>query len=166
MSAKTEPDNLKCLRFRRQIEQLVEKPGAAMGASLARHIETCPSCREYADEIAAAHYLLDRVKWRSMPAGTLALCNRQALKKLERQVRTSPKGAELAAAKPDSPAWEQAVIRISRGGVGIAAGLAVLAANWAVTSGLDQTQKQFQNLAQIHQKNHIGDWDDPDGTLA
>ena len=161
MCMRTEPDHQSCRRYRPQIDRLATKPTSRIGASLAQHLETCLTCREHVDELAAVQYLLDRLKWRSMPAGTLALCNRQAMKKLQRRVRESAEAKVLAAAQPDLPRWQQAAIRASRAGIGIAAGLAVLMFNWAATGGLNLTQDQFQRLGQIHQRHHIGDWNDP-----
>jgi hypothetical protein len=160
MGTKTELKNQGCRRYREQIEQLADSPTLQIRASLARHVETCPDCRELLNELTAVRYTLDQVKWQSMPAGTLALCNRKALKKLQQQVRESEKGQELSIAKPDLPYWQQATIRIGRGGIGVAAGLAVVMFNWAVSGGLNVTHDELQRLGQIHQKHHIGNWND------
>ena len=161
MSAEILSDNPVCRRYRGRIEQLASGPAARIGAALARHVETCEPCRKLLDEITSVQYLLDRAKWRSMPADTLALCNRQAMKKLQTRVRESAKGKALAVAKPDLPLWQRTAIHLGRGGVGLAAGLAVLAFNWAATGGLYLTHDQLQRLAQTYQKHHIGDWNDP-----
>jgi len=166
MRTKTAPDNKSCRRYRSQIERLATKSTSRTGASLARHVETCPQCRELLDDIANVQYLLDRAKWRSMPAGTLALCNRQAMKKLQQRVRESAKAEELAAIKPDLPRWQQATIHVTRSGIGVAAGLAVLMFNWTATGGLNLAHDQLQGLGQIHQQRHIGNWDDPDSALT
>ncbi len=166
MGTKTELKNQACRRYREAIERLADQPAARISASLARHVETCAECRELLNGITAVQYTLDQVKWQSMPAGTLALCNRQAMKKLQQRVRESEKGQELAVAKPDLPYWQQATIRIGRGGIGVAAGLAVVMFNWAISGGLNLTNDELQRLGQVHQKHHIGNWNDLNGNLS
>jgi len=166
MSENKLSDNPVCRRYQAQIDQLADGPADRIGAGLARHVAMCEACRKRLGEITAVQYLLDRAKWRAMPADTLALCNRQAMKKLETRVRESAKGRKLAVIKPDLPLWQRTSIVLGRTGVGLAAGLAVLAFNWAATGGLYVTHDQFQRLAETHQKLHIGDWDNPENSAV
>jgi hypothetical protein len=161
MDAKMKSENQNCRRFRERIEELAAEPKLRLNAALARHVDTCPACRSRLDEITGVQFLLDRAKWQAMPAGTLALCNRQAMKKLQTRTRESAKGQELAIAKPDLPLWQHTAVRFSRGGIGVAAGLALLIFNWTISGGLDLTRHQLQQLADAHQRQQIGDWSDP-----
>jgi hypothetical protein len=156
-------ENPNCRRYREQIEALAAESTLRMPTSLARHVETCESCQTLLDKITKAQYLLDRAKWRSMPMGTLALCNLKAMKKLQHRVRETAKARKLGIAQPDLPGWQQATIRLTRGGIGVAAGLAVVMFNWAASGGLNVTQDQLQRLADVHQRHHIGDWSNPSG---
>ncbi len=167
MNSKTDHnDNQICKRHSSQIQRLADKPTSRISASLASHLQTCPECRERVDRITEVQCLLDQLKWRSMPAGTLELCNRQALKKLQRRVRESDHAVKLAEAKPDVPKWQQTTIQLARGGIGIAAGLAVMATSLAADSGLHLAHDRLKDLAQIHQRQHIGNLDNPDDILG
>lgn len=163
MDRKNTIENPDCRRYRDKIEALASEPTLRMRSPLAKHVEGCEACRKLMDDIAEARYLLDRAKWRSMPAGTLGVCNQKAMKKLQQRVRESMKAKELGIAQPDVPAWQQATIRLTRGGIGVAAGLAVVMFNWATNGGLNVTQDQLQRLADVHQRHHIGNWEDPSG---
>jgi hypothetical protein len=162
MATNKKSDSQACLRYRRAIERFAENPTGRIGGDLARHVETCPECAEYLDRVAEVHFLLDRLKWRSMPAGTLAACNVTAMKKLETRVRESEKGHELSHAMPDIPRWQKTAIKLSRGGVGIAAGLAVFLMNYSTIKGLDLTRQKLEKLEQVHEERHIGDWNNMD----
>ncbi len=161
MCARTNSDDLKCRRYRSEIERIADNPAMRVSASLARHVETCPECKRLLDGVAGVQHLIEKMKWRSMPAGTLALCNRQAMKKLERQVRETPKAKELSVAQPDLPRWQQMTIRATRGGIGVAAGLAVVLFNWAASGELYRAQGHIQRLADNYQQRQIERWNDP-----
>jgi len=162
MCNKTQTEDRKCRRYRAQIEQLADQPEIHVSESILRHVETCPSCQELLDEILAVQHLLDKAKWQTMPAGTLALCNRQAMKKLERQIRETPQAQALSLAQPDLTRWQKATIRMTRSGIGVAAGVAIVVSNMAATSGLNMVNDELKTLGDIHRQNHVVDWENPD----
>lgn len=144
-----------CRPFIHEIERLIDDPARRVSAALAGHLDTCDACRDRLARTATVTNLLNRAKWSTLPADTLARCNRQAISRLQKRTREMQLARELAHAQPDLPHWQIIAIHLSRAGASAAAGLAIVILNSLVQSGLTSLQSDFQKLSDVHQHRHI-----------
>jgi hypothetical protein len=141
----------------RRIEQ-----GKPLPISVIRHLDRCPTCRDWAQRVLRVEEALRAITNLAPPKGLTGRANEKALRVLVGRIREAARRSNLHKAEPPTTWWSLIDGPLERMTATATAAMIVI----AVQSGIEFGQEKTQDLATPLMQTHIARHIDPDFGLA